>query len=78
MNQNDYLERNFVIMEDLNKYGMKDGTLTARWVITTCIKICKILLRLQFQEPLSNNLVLLALPIVAKELNFGDNLRKVF
>lgn len=30
MNQNDYLERNFVIMEDLNKYGMKEGTLTAR------------------------------------------------
>ena len=77
MNQNDYLERNFVIMEDLNKYGMKEGTLTARWVNTTCIKISKYF-RLQFQEPLPNNLVLLALPIVAKELNFGDNLRMVF
>ena len=32
MNQKDYLDRNFVIMEDLSKYGFKDGTLTARFI----------------------------------------------
>ena len=59
MSQTDFLDRNFCIVEDLTKYETSDGSLTVR---------------LKFSEILSDNLLLLCLPLTKRELVFTDNL----
>ena len=59
MSQIDFLQRNFCVVEDLTKYADKDGALTVR---------------LTFENILSENLLLLCLPLTKRELCFTDNL----
>ena len=59
MSQTDFLERNFCVVEDLTKYDNTDGSLTVR---------------LKFEDILTDNLLLLCLPLTKRELVFTDNL----
>ena len=59
MSQTDFLERNFCVVEDLTKYDNNDGSLTVR---------------LKFENILTENLLLLCLPLTKRELVFTDNL----
>jgi len=59
MSQTDFLQRNFCVVEDLTKYADKDGSLTVR---------------MTFETILSENLLLLCLPLTKRELCFTDNL----
>ena len=59
MSQTDFLERNFCVVEDLTKYDNNDGSLTVR---------------LKFEELLTENLLLLCLPLAKRELVLTDNL----
>ena len=59
MSQTDFLEHNFCVVEDLTKYADKDGALTVR---------------LTFENILTENLLLLCLPLTKRELCFTDNL----
>ena len=59
MSQADFLERNFVIVEDLSKFGIVDGNLTVR---------------LKFEKPLEENLIFLSLPLTKRDLIFSETL----
>ena len=57
--QSDFIERNFVIIENLEKYNIENGNLSVT---------------LKFKENLAENLILLYLPITDRTLVFDSNI----